>query len=206
LYHNLTGDDESIHLKDWLPAGEVNRAILRDMNALRAAVNDGLSKRAAEGIKVRQPLASAKLVSTISQNTPEEVTQFLVDIARDELNVKSVEAVTGSELDVPEASAQPSVVYDLTITPELKREGLMREIIRHVQSARKKAGLQVDDRIELGITSRDSEIAQAVDTFADTIKAETLAVKLGSAAADDMEKYDVKVDGKLVEIYLRKHN
>ena len=64
----------------------------------------------------------------------------------------------------------------------------------------------MDDRIELGITSRDSEIAQAVDTFADTIKAETLAVKLGSAAADDMEKYDVKVDGKLVEIYLRKHN
>lgn len=206
LYHNLTGDDESIHLKDWLPAGEVNKAMLRDMNALRAAVNDGLSKRAAEGVKVRQPLASAKLVSTISQNTPEEVAQFLVDIARDELNVKSVEAVTGSELDVPEASAQPSVVYDLTITPELKREGLMREIIRHVQSARKKAGLQVDDRIELDIASSDAEITQAVDMFADTIKAETLAVKLGSAAADDMEKYDVKVDGKLVEIYLRKHN
>ena len=203
LYHNLTGDDESIHLKDWLPAGEVNKAMLRDMNALRAAVNDGLSKRAAEGIKVRQPLASAKLVSTISQNTPEEVAQFLVDIARDELNVKLVEAVTGSELDVPEASAQPSVVYDLTITPELKREGLMREIIRHVQSARKKAGLQVDDRIELGITSSDAEIVQAVDVFADTIRSETLAIKLGSAA-DDMEKYDVKVDGKPVEIYLRK--
>ncbi len=206
LYHNLTGDDESIHLKDWLPAGEVNKAMLRDMNALRAAVNDGLSKRAAEGIKVRQPLASAKLVSTISQNTPEEVAQFLVDIARDELNVKTVEVFTGSELDSPEASAQPSVTYDLTITPELKREGLMREIIRHVQSARKKAGLQVDDRIELDIASSDSEITQAVDMFADTIKAETLAVKLGSAAADDMEKYDIKVDGKPVEIYLKKHN
>ena len=203
LHHNLTGDDESIHLKDWLPAGEVNKAMLRDMNALRAAVNDGLSKRAAEGVKVRQPLASAKLVSTISQNTPEEVAQFLVDIARDELNVKSVEAVTGSELDVPEASAQPSVVYDLTITPELKREGLMREIVRHVQSARKKAGLQVDDRIELNIASSDAEITQAVDAFADTIKAEVLAVKLGPAA-DDMEKYDAKVDGKPVEIYLRK--
>ena len=206
LYHNLTGDDESIHLKDWLPAGAVNKAILRDMNALRVAVNDGLSKRAAEGIKVRQPLASAKLVSTISQNTPEEVAQFLVDIARDELNVKTVEVFTGSELDSPEASAQPSVVYDLTITPELKREGLMREVVRHVQSARKKAGLQVDDRIELNIASSDAEIAQAVDTFADTIKAETLAIKLGSAAADDMEKYDVKIDGKPVEIYLKKHN
>lgn len=175
LYHNLTGDDESIHLKDWLPAGEINRAMLRDMNALRAAVNDGLSKRAAEGIKVRQPLASAKLVSTISQNTPEEVAQFLVDIARDELNVKSVEAVTGSELDIPEASAQPNVVYDLNITPELKREGLMREIVRHVQSARKKAGLQVDDRIILQLTTNDDQLRQAINEHRATIAAETLA-------------------------------
>ena len=175
LYHNLTGDAESIHLKDWLPAGEVDRAMLRDMNALRAAVNDGLSKRAAEGIKVRQPLASAKLVSTISQNTPEEVAQFLVDIARDELNVKSVEVVTGSELDVPEASTQPSVVYDLNITPELKREGLMREIIRHVQSARKKAGLQVDDRIILQLTTNDDQLRQAINEHRATIAAETLA-------------------------------
>ena len=175
LYHNLTGDAESIHLKDWLPAGEVDRAMLRDMNALRAAVNDGLSKRAAEGIKVRQPLASAKLVSTISQNTPEEVAQFLVDIARDELNVKSVEAVIGSELDVSEASAQPSVVYDLNITPELKREGLMREIVRHVQSARKKAGLQVDDRIILQLTTNDDQLRQAINEHRATIAAETLA-------------------------------
>ena len=175
LYHNLTGDTESIHLKDWLPAGEINRAMLRDMNALRAAVNDGLSKRAAEGIKVRQPLASAKLVSTISQNTPEEVAQFLVDIARDELNVKSVEAVTGSELDIPEVSAQPSVVYDLNITPELKREGLMREIVRHVQSARKKAGLQVDDRIILQLTTNDNQLRQAINEHRATIAAETLA-------------------------------
>ena len=175
LYHNLTGDAESIHLKDWLPAGEINRAMLRDMNALRAAVNDGLSKRAAEGIKVRQPLASAKLVSTISQNTPEEVARFLVDIAREELNVKSVEVVTGSELDIPEASAQPSVVYDLTITPELKREGLMREIVRHVQSARKKAGLQVDDRIILQLTTNDDQLRQAINEHRATIAAETLA-------------------------------
>ena len=175
LYHNLTGDDESIHLNDWLPAGEINRAMLRDMNALRAAVNDGLSKRAAKGIKVRQPLASAKLVSTISQNTPEEVAQFLVDIARDELNVKSVEAATGSELDIPEVSAQPSVVYDLTITPELKREGLMREIVRHVQSARKKAGLQVDDRIILQLTTNDDQLRQAINEHRATIAAETLA-------------------------------
>ena len=199
LYHNLTGDNESIHLKDWLPAGEIDSSMLRDMNALRTAVNDGLSKRASEGIKVRQPLASVKLINTISQDTPAEVAQFLIDIAKDELNVKSVEIVTDSESE----SVQPSVVYDLTITPELKREGLMREIVRHVQSARKQAGLQIDDRIILSISSDDSEISQAVDAFADVIKSETLAVELNSAA-DESEKYDAKIEGKLVEISLKK--
>ena len=199
LYHNLTGDNESIHLKDWLPAGEIDNSMLRDMNALRTAVNDGLSKRASEGIKVRQPLASVKLINTISQDTPAEVAQFLVDIAKDELNVKSVEIVTDSESE----SAQPSVVYDLTITPELKREGLMREIVRHVQSARKQAGLQIDDRIVLSISSDDSEISQAVDAFADVIKSETLAVELNSVV-NESEKYDAKIEGKLVEISLKK--
>ena len=199
LYHNLTGDNESIHLKDWLPAGEIDNSMLRDMNALRTAVNDGLSKRASEGIKVRQPLASVKLINTISQDTPAEVAQFLIDIAKDELNVKSVEIVTDSESE----SAQPSVVYDLTITPELKREGLMREIVRHVQSARKQAGLQIDDRIVLSISSDDSEISQAIGAFADVIKAETLAVELSSAAYES-EKYDAKIEGKLVEISLKK--
>ncbi len=199
LYHNLTGDNESIHLKDWLPAGEIDNSMLRDMNALRTAVNDGLSKRASEGIKVRQPLASVKLVNTISQDTPAEVAQFLIDITKDELNVKSVEIVTDSESE----SAQPSVVYDLTITSELKREGLMREIVRHVQSARKQAGLQIDDRIVLSISSDDSEISQAIDAFADVIKSETLAVELNSAV-DESEKYDAKIEGKLVEISLKK--
>ena len=112
-----------------------------------------------------------------------------------------------ADYDVTEGVIKPESWVEISkhLTPELKREGLMREVIRHVQSARKKAGLQVDDRIELGITSSDTEIAQAVDVFADTIKAETLAVKLGSAT-DDMEKYDVKVDGKPVEIYLKKAN
>ena len=199
LYHNLTGDNESIHLKDWLPAGEIDNSMLRDMNALRTAVNDGLSKRASEGIKVRQPLASVKLINTISQDTPAEVAQFLIDIAKDELNVKSVETVIDSESE----SAQPSVVYDLTITPELKREGLMREIVRHVQSVRKQAGLQIDDRIVLSISSDDSEISQAVDAFADVIKSETLAVELNSVV-NESEKYDAKIEGKLVEISLKK--
>lgn len=208
LYHNLTGDDESIHLKDWLAAGAVNEQALDDMARTRELINNGLSLRMKkdehqESIKVRQPLQCAAYASV-------KLTDYYEQIMAEELNVKEIRWIESldehlADYDVTEGVIKPESWVEINkhLTPELKREGLMREIIRHVQSARKKAGLQVDDRIELNIASSDTEIAQAVDTFADTIKAETLAIKLGSAA-DDMEKYDVKVDGKPVEIYLKK--
>ena len=208
LYHNLTGDDESIHLKDWLAAGAVNEQALADMARTRELINNGLSLRMKkdehqESIKVRQPLQRAAYAGV-------KLTDYYEQIMAEELNVKEIRWIESldehlADYDVTEGVIKPESWVEISkhLTPELKREGLMREVIRHVQSARKKAGLQVDDRIELGIASSDAEITQAVDVFADTIKAETLAVKLGSAA-DDMEKYDVKVDGKPVEIYLKK--
>ena len=211
LYHNLTGDDESIHLKDWLTAGAVNEQVLADMSRTRELINNGLSLRMKQdehqvSIKVRQPLQCAAYAGA-------RLAEYYEQIMAEELNVKEIRWIENldehlADYDVTEGVIKPENWIEISkqLTPELKREGLMREIVRHVQSARKKAGLQVDDRIELGITSSDSEITQAVDMFADTIKAETLAVKLVSAAADDMEKYDVKVDGKPVEIYLKKHN
>lgn len=209
LYHNLTGDDESIHLKDWLAAGEANEQVLADMARTRELINNGLSLRMKQdehqvSIKVRQPLQCAVYAGA-------KLAEYYEQIMAEELNVKEIRWVENldehlADYDVTEGVIKPESWIEISkqLTPELKREGLMREVIRHVQSARKKAGLQVDDRIELGITSSDTEITQAVDMFADTIKAETLAIKLDSAAADDMEKYDVKVDGKPVEIYLKK--
>ena len=197
LYHNLTGDNESIHLKDWLPAGEINQKVMVDMEAAREYVNQGLSLRAKAGLKVRQPLQKVVLQGNHLNN-------FYKDILKDELNVKDVIFnVTLKVADSVIHVTSENVTLQTEITPELKREGLMREIIRHVQSARKKAGLQVDDRIELNITSDDPEITQAVDAHADVIESETLAVKLGSAA-DDMFKQEVKVDGKDAVIFLKK--
>ena len=198
LYHNLTGDNESVHLKDWLSAGEVNEQVLKDMLLTQVFVMRGLSKRmdSSDGfgsIKVRQPLASA------SYNLQHKLDDFYEQIMKDELNVKEIKQV----YNLGPNSKILGVAIDKTITPELKREGLMREIIRHVQSARKKAGLQVDDRIELNVTSDDPEITQAVDAHADVIESETLAVKLGSAA-DDMFKQEVKIDGKDAVIFLKK--
>ena len=116
-------------MKDWLSAGTVNELIIDEMARVREYINEGLSLRAKDGLKVRQPLACVTV--------PEKGKTFdFTPILLEELNVKHV--VYGG-----------SVAIDTEITPELKREGLAREIIRHVQSARKKAGLSVDDRITL---------------------------------------------------------
>ena len=53
------------------------------------------------------------------------------------------------------------------------------------------------------ISSDDSEISQAIDAFADVIKSETLAVELNSVV-NESEKYDAKIEGKLVEIFPEK--
>jgi isoleucyl-tRNA synthetase len=111
------------------------------------------------------------------------------DILAEELNVKKV--VQGDEL-----------ALDLAITPELKREGLMREVIRHVQAARKNAGLNVDDRIKLSLATSDDDLAKAIRTHKDTIKSETLATTLD---ADTYEyKTTAQVESAELEISLQK--
>ena len=188
LYHNLTGDNESIHLKDWLPAGEVNEQIIAEMKAVRDVINDGLSQRASQGVKVRQPLLKLSMNQTdYQQLKPYE------DVICEELNIKFLEEL-GETPDKP--------ILDDTITPELKREGLMREVIRHVQSARKKAGLQVDDRIMLHLATNDEQLRQALTEYADTIASETLATMQQSG--DVLYQTTATVDGAELQISLAK--
>ncbi len=189
LYRNLTGDEESIHLKDWMPAGQVNLEIVDQMERLRDVINQGLSLRAKAGIKVRQPLASITVPAKALEGHMQTD-----EVIFDELNVKAVHASSKDEVEI-----------DVNITPELKREGMMREVVRHVQSARKKAELNVDDRIELALIvlpGESNELEKAIEEHGDVIKAETLATKLGDV--DDGYDETVKVEGAELRICLKK--
>jgi isoleucyl-tRNA synthetase len=64
---------------------------------------------------------------------------------------------------------------DTTLDDELIREGIARELIRTVQDARKKAGLEVSDRIVLGISGSEG-VRAALDRYREHLMTETLAV------------------------------
>jgi isoleucyl-tRNA synthetase len=182
LYQKLTGG-ESVHLLDWPKTGHINELVVKDMETVREYVNAGLSIRAKERQKVRQPLASVT-VPLLGKFVDFE------DILTEELNVKKV--IVGDEL-----------ALDLTITPELKREGLMREVVRHIQSARKAAGLNVDDHIHVGLSTDDDDAKRAIAEFSDTISAEVLADKLDDSTYDLYET-TAKVEGAPLKISLQK--
>lgn len=199
LYQKLTGG-ESVHLRDWPKSSHTDELLLTAMANVRQAINDGLSKRAKAGIKVRQPLALATLVSTISSAAPDELNNELVEIVKEELNVKEVKVVTGSEVGGP---ANPAADLDLKLTPALHREGMMREVVRNVQTARKNAGLDVDDHILLSLSTTDENLRHAISEHSETIVAETLAQEV---VPDQMLSYQVecKVDAVPLTISLQR--
>ncbi|MGD1056245.1 MAG: isoleucine--tRNA ligase [Solirubrobacteraceae bacterium] len=101
-----------------------------------------------------------------------------------------------------------AVALDLTIDEDLRRDGRAREIVHAVQSARKSAGLQVEDRIELALTG-DPTLMEAAEAHRDYLAGETLAVELspGEAAtqANSMDYTEqTEIDGVPLTIALRR--
>lgn len=189
LYQKMTGAGtvnsqipESVHILDWPEAGEINEAVLAQMAKTREVITAGLAERMKKTeteaqIKVRQPLA--KLVYA-----GEKLDDFYEQIIMEEVNVKAVEH-------------GEALVLDKTLTPELLEEGKIRELIRFVQAARKKAGLNVDDRIRLMVPM---EVPEA---YREMLMNEVLAEELvneGNFAYDEI----VKVQGENVAISLEK--
>ena len=189
LYQKMTGAGvvnseipESVHLLDWPEAGVIDEMVLAQMAKTREIITAGLAERMKKTeteaqIKVRQPLA--KLVYA-----GEELDDFYEQIIMEEVNVKTIEH--GGAL-----------ALDKTLTPELLEEGKIRELIRFVQAARKKAGLNVDDRIRLMVSM------EVPETYREMLMNEVLAEELvneGNFAYDEI----VKVQGENVVISLEK--
>jgi isoleucyl-tRNA synthetase len=96
-----------------------------------------------------------------------------------------------------------TVALELTLDDDLRLEGLARELVHHVQALRRSAGLDVSDRIQLGIET-SGPVADALAAHRDRIASEVLATSIvdGSVAAATASE-DVSVEGKTALITLR---
>ena len=153
--------EDSVHLLSWPEAGAIDDQVLEDMARTRKIITDALALRmnkseTEQQIKVRQPLST---LTYDGDKLPEEYE----NIIKDEVNVKKVE--NGDEF-----------MLDKTLTDELKQEGFARELIRLVQAARKKAGLEVSDRIHLRLSFNGPEKLEKA--YEELLKTETLALEL----------------------------
>jgi isoleucyl-tRNA synthetase len=100
-----------------------------------------------------------------------------------------------------ESEAGHAVALALELDDELRAEGLAREIVHAVQNARKEAGLEVSDRIELGLGG-DDELIDAARAHEDYIAGETLATSVGYAA--DGSEARATIEGRELRIAVAK--
>jgi isoleucyl-tRNA synthetase len=177
LYQKVksSSDKESVHLESWPSIQAVDEKVISEMAEVRNLVSLALEARAKVGIKVRQPLQKLVLRDEAIQANP----QYNL-LIQDEVNVKEV---------VADAKIPEQLMLDTTLTPELKREGQARELIRTIQEFRKNSKLNPTDIIALTITT-SAPGKELIETFkADIMKtAQLSAINLKDKTADSAEE------------------
>ncbi|MBI4450108.1 class I tRNA ligase family protein [Candidatus Uhrbacteria bacterium] len=155
----------SVHLASWdthqPPVNDSDAALLQQMVEVRRLCSLGLEARAKANVPVRQPLNAVHLYTS----TPLHLNDALLAIVREELNVKAVVE------EVAEGALR--VELDTTLTPELKREGMVRELTRAVNNLRKEMGLTPSDRIRVTYQTDDTDLAAAIEEHRSAIERAT---------------------------------
>ncbi|MFY9484134.1 MAG: isoleucine--tRNA ligase [Patescibacteria group bacterium] len=146
---------ESVHLQDWPKADKkmIDQKLIADTLLVRTIVSEALKLRSASGIKVRQPLKQLTINNSALKDFHELIT--------DELNVKKIVVGRG-------------VALDTKITPELREEGIARDVIRAIQDLRKQAGYGFSDQVAAFYETADQKTNQALGVHRTMIESETL--------------------------------
>jgi isoleucyl-tRNA synthetase len=121
----------SVHLEDWPKVNKklIDNNLEEKMKEIREIITSALAERAKVGIKIRQPLASLQIPKSKLQ-----IPKDLFELIKEEVNVKEIKFGKSLKLETE-------------ITPQLREEGVIREIIRNIQEMRKKAKLKPKDKI-----------------------------------------------------------
>ncbi|MEA3398345.1 MAG: class I tRNA ligase family protein, partial [Patescibacteria group bacterium] len=193
--NNFVDENKSVHLEEWPSSHSLkliihNNKILEKMEMARKIVELGLAKRDEAGIKVRQPLRELRIMNY-------ELKDEYFDLIKDELNVKKIKLIKGR--------GEIKVELDAELTPELKQEGMKREVVRFVNNMRKNAGMTIQDKAIIYWQSDSKEIKQVIDKFSDNIIQDTLSDKIIEGISEAAKtKRAVKINGKAMEIGVEK--
>ncbi|MFZ2969928.1 MAG: class I tRNA ligase family protein, partial [Minisyncoccia bacterium] len=226
MFKNLTGR-ESVHLEEYPKTNKnlIDKRINEKMNFVRDIVALGLAIRAKNRLKVRQPLQKleVKIWKLMNRNSlfegtavkilKLEIKDELLDLIKDELNVKEVEFVDEIVKKngwLYEEDDKIKIGLKIEITDELRTEGYMRELVRHIQTMRKETKYNRDDIIEVKYSlQKGSENLQKVfDSWTDYIKKECLAKSImfsGKLVESDFDLVrNLKLDESNIGIGIKK--
>ncbi len=155
LWQELGGKD-TVHIQDWpeLNSDLIDREAEEKMTLVRSLCSLGNALRKEVGIKIRQPLAKLKIKNSKLKNSDKE---FLTLISQ-ELNVINVEVVSEITPEMGYLIKEEQgmkIALNTEITPELKKQGFVREFVRTVQEKRKAMNLTPKDEIQIRYSSGD---------------------------------------------------
>lgn len=184
---NIENKKESVHLEQWASPGISLNNIIETMDSVRNIVTLALEQRAKNGIKVRQPLSSI----TIGDKNIVDSNELSL-IITDEINVKSI--IFNKEVE------NGTVVLDTVITPDLAKEGIMRDILRSIQDERKKAGFHFADIATLSING-DESVIKVVNEMSIMLREEANIHKI---LTDTNIEAKLSFDGSKLGISLKK--
>lgn len=197
LYQDLGGAKMSVHLDRWPKADErlIDEGLLTDMALVRDFVTKGLELRATHKIPVRQALASFAIRFVESDETRRfQTRKEYLELIREELNVErvTVEFVEAAKLTNGQTF---EAILDIEITPELRKKGMVRELVRHLMNLRKEAKLSPADRINATIVASDVDFSTFVEEVRETIMKEVKAdaIVFSAVSPDESIHAEVKI-------------
>jgi len=190
IYKEIGGELESVHLEKWPETDKkmIDEKVVEQMDRTRKIIELGLAERAEKGVKIRQPLSSLKVEGSKLKGIDEDY----LELIKDEVNVK----------EVIEGKVE-NVALDTKITEELKVEGMLRELVRSINSLRKKQGLSIGDSVKVAWQS-DGETIKKVFANADMVE----ELKKSTITSEFMEKEnaveEIKMNEEAIKIEIKK--
>lgn len=193
IFRELTKNKrDSVHLQNYpeVKSEFLDKKLEEKMKRARDIVAKALSQRREAKIKVRQPLSELK-IKDFSLSKEKEI----IRVIQEEINVKKI---------VFSKKIKREIELDTRITPELRKEGILRDIIRTIQEERKKAILTKDDLIEIYF-SGEKEILEIVQKAQKTIEEETFSkILIDKKNKKPITKKEIYFDGKKMIITIWK--